>query len=85
MLWIIAIVMVAILASFLWTWVKNYERESAEAAHERIASLENQLEHLTERIEHLEAINTEISGSKNVIDDAEPAPESPIYRKRTRS
>ncbi len=77
--WLILIILVGGLAAFLWTWVKNYERESAEAAHERIQGLEIQITELTTRVQNLEAINTEISGTFNV--DAEPR----ITRSRTRS
>jgi len=82
--WIILIVLVTILASFLWTWVKNYERESAEAAHQRIEQLEDEVLHLTERIENLEAINTDPSGVRPIDAGQQDNPEA-TYRTRTRS
>lgn len=85
MLWIVLIVLVAILGSFLWTWVKNYEKESAEAAHERIGELEERLESMTDRIEHLEAINTEPSGTVKIDSAKEAGVDAPTYRTRTRS
>ena len=62
MLWIWLILIACALLAGLLVALRRYERESATAALRRVEQLQGEVERLTRRVQHLEAIAAEEGG-----------------------